>query len=430
MLWMGKDIEGEVCLLMEKENQVLNDAPPMRPWHQVEPAALATELRTDSGLGLSTDEAGRRQARDGFNELPEAPPPSLLTLFLSQFTSLIVWVLIGAALISGLLEDWLDAAAIIAIVFLNGLLGFIQEFRAERSLAALRKMSVATARVLRDGILHVIPARELVPGDLILLEAGDRVPADARLIYATNFQAQEASLTGESTPVEKGAQVIDRAEVPLADRSNMVFMGTVALSGKARGLVTATGLRTELGRIAAMIQKAAEAERLVVLTRRSRSLGTIPFMCLGRNFFWFLLVSWVMLLFVKALVGVLAAGLSGSGESGRVGHEGDGLCNDFVLAPFLTVFCFPATLLEPAFDDDSAAFLEILAAMLGLLAKHDDIDEADFLLQLVSLFETSAYCEAERGHRGAGRSESKLRMSGESAHHDDLVETGHCVLLR
>ena len=184
---------------------------------------------------------------EGPNELPEAQPPSLLRLFLSQFTSVIVWVLIGAAIISGLLEDWLDAAAILAIVLLNGLLGFVQEFRAERSLAALRKMSVATARVIRDGVLRSIPARELVPGDVILLEAGDRIPADARLIYATNFQTQEASLTGESTPVQKAATVLDRPDVSLADRTNMAFMGTIAVSGKARALVVATALRHGAG---------------------------------------------------------------------------------------------------------------------------------------------------------------------------------------
>lgn len=262
---------------------IRNDVPAARLWHSVPVEALAKELRTDLNAGLDSQEAGCRQAGEGFNELPEAPPPSPLKLFLSQFTSVIVWVLIGAAVVSGLLEDWLDAAAILAIVFLNGLLGFIQEFRAERSLAALRKMSVATARVMRDGVLHVIPAREVVSGDVILLEAGDRIPADARLIYATNFQAQEASLTGESTPVEKNAEVIDRAEVPLADRTNMAFMGTVAVSGKARAVVTATGLRTELGHIAAMIQKAAEAERAETpLQRRLEQFGyTLLWLALG-----------------------------------------------------------------------------------------------------------------------------------------------------
>ena len=175
----------------------------------------------------------RRQRREGFNELPEAPPASPLKLFLSQFTSVIIWVLAGAAVVSGLLHDWLDAAAIMAIVFLNGGLGFIQEFRAERSLAALRKMSVTMARAVRGGVLQSIPARELVPGDLLLLEAGDRISADARLIYSTGFQTQEASLTGESTPVEKDAHVVLPANVPLADRTNMTFMGTIAASGKS-----------------------------------------------------------------------------------------------------------------------------------------------------------------------------------------------------
>ena len=260
-----------------------NDVSAVRPWHSVPVEALAKELRTDLDAGLDSEEAGRRQASEGFNELPEAPPPSLLKLFLSQFTSVIVWVLIGAAAVSGLLEDWLDAAAILAIVFLNGLLGFIQEFRAEQSLAALKRMSVATARVMRDGVMHVIPAREVVSGDLILLEAGDRIPADARLVYTTNFHTQEASLTGESTPVEKGAEVIDRAEVPLADRTSMVFMGTVAVSGKARAVVIATGLRTELGHIAAMIQKAAAAERTETpLQRRLEQFGyTLLWLALG-----------------------------------------------------------------------------------------------------------------------------------------------------
>jgi Ca2+-transporting ATPase len=210
----------------------------------------------------------------GANELPEAPPVSPFRILLSQFSSLIVWVLIGAAVISGLLEDWIDAAAIVAIVFLNGLLGFVQEFRAERSLAALRKMSVAMARVIRDGAILSIPARELVPGDLILLEAGDRVPADARLIYTANYQSQEASLTGESTPVRKGTGVLEGADVPVADQTNMVFMGTTAVSGKARALVVSTALRTELGRIAAMIQQASEAERAETpLQRRLEQFG-------------------------------------------------------------------------------------------------------------------------------------------------------------
>lgn len=244
------------------------------PWYALSSELCATRLSAHSERGLSSEDARDRLAAQGPNELPEAHPPSLIKLFFSQFTSVIVWVLVGAAVISGLLEDWLDAAAILAIVLLNGVLGFVQEFRAERSLAALRKMSVATARVFRDGVLRSIPARELVSGDLISLEAGDRIPADARLIYTTNFQTQEASLTGESTPVQKRASVIAGTDVSLAEQTNMAFMGTVAVSGKARALVLATALRTELGRIAAMIQKATEAERTETpLQRRLEQFG-------------------------------------------------------------------------------------------------------------------------------------------------------------
>lgn len=243
-------------------------------WHRLTLEELRRRIGVDPEKGLAGEEAGRRLAEYGSNELPEAPPPSALKLFLSQFTSVIVSVLIGAGVVSGLLEDWLDAAAILAIVLLNGVLGFLQEFRAERSLAALRRMSMATARVFRDALLRSIPARELVFGDLIILEAGDRVPADIRLIYTTNFQTQEASLTGESTPVAKESEALSGAEAPLAERTNMAFMGTVAISGKARGLVVATGLRTELGRIAAMIQKAAEAKRAETpLQRRLEQFG-------------------------------------------------------------------------------------------------------------------------------------------------------------
>ena len=137
----------------------MKTAPPIvGTWHSRSPDALPNELQTSFDGGLSDHEAQQRLQQEGPNELPEAQPPSLLRLFLSQFTSVIIWVLIGAAVISGLLEDWLDAAAILAIVLFNGVLGFIQEFRAERSLAALRNMSVATARVIRDGVLRSIPA--------------------------------------------------------------------------------------------------------------------------------------------------------------------------------------------------------------------------------------------------------------------------------
>ncbi|GIW54161.1 MAG: calcium-transporting P-type ATPase, PMR1-type [Nitrospiraceae bacterium] len=248
-------------------------APSLKPvsWHTMPPDAVVRELASDLDRGLSEQEAARRLAVHGPNELPEAPPASPLSLFLAQFSSLIVWVLIGAAVVSGLLQEWIDAGAILAIVFLNAILGFVQEFKAERSLAALKKLSVATARVVRDGITRSIPARELVPGDVILIEAGDYVPADARLSYAAALRTQEAALTGESTPVDKAPAVLAGDDLPVAERRNMVFMGTVVAAGKGRALVVATGLNTELGRIATMLQT-AEPEA-TPLQRRLEQLG-------------------------------------------------------------------------------------------------------------------------------------------------------------
>jgi Ca2+-transporting ATPase len=171
----------------------------------------------------------------------------------------------------------------LAIVVLNAILGFVQEFRAERSLAALKQLSVATARVIRDNTVQAIPASQVVPGDLNQIEAGDRVPADSRLVYATGFQTQEASLTGESIPVAKSAEPIPQTEVPLGDRHNMLFMGTIAVSGKGRALVTATGAQTELGKIAALIHREAQAEQEETpLQRRLEQLGhTLLWLSLG-----------------------------------------------------------------------------------------------------------------------------------------------------
>jgi Ca2+-transporting ATPase len=255
----------------------------LKAWHALEVDELSRALHSDTERGLTAAEAAARLAQHGPNELPQAPPASPLKLFLGQFSSLIVWVLIGAAIVSGLLQEWIDAAAIIAIVILNAVLGFVQEFRAERSLEALKQMVVVTARVFRDGSLVSLPARELVRGDLIQVEAGDRVPADACLVYATGLQTQEASLTGESTPVTKSTDLISAADVPLGDRHNMLYMGTVAVSGKARALVVDTGIHTELGKIAVMIQEAAQAEREETpLQRRLEQLGhVLLWLCLS-----------------------------------------------------------------------------------------------------------------------------------------------------
>jgi len=207
-----------------------------------------------SSTGLSTALAARRLAEDGPNVLPEVAQVSSVRLFVRQFSNIMIGVLAGAALLSGWLQAWIDAAAILAIIVLNGMLGFVQEYKAERSLAALRRFSETNACVIRDERRRHVPARELVVGDLIVLEAGDRVPADAQLVYAAMLKTQEASLTGESLPVQKTCEPVPPC-TPLADRRNQVFQGTDVVMGRARAVVRATGVRTELGRIATLIDK-------------------------------------------------------------------------------------------------------------------------------------------------------------------------------
>jgi Ca2+-transporting ATPase len=242
-------------------------------WYALDVDPLARELGSSPEAGLSDAEAARRLERYGPNELPKARSVSPLTIFLRQFSNIIVGVLIAAAVVSGLLQDWVDAAAIFAIVLLNALLGFVQEYKAERSLSALKKMTIMTARVIRSGVVRIVPARELVPGDLIQLEAGDHVPADTRLVYSAALRTQEAPLTGESTPVKKAADALSDPALPLADRRNMTYFGTTTVAGRGRGLVVETGLRTELGRIAELMQQ-AEPET-TPLQRRLEQFGHV-----------------------------------------------------------------------------------------------------------------------------------------------------------
>ncbi len=228
----------------------------MQPWWHLDVNRTAKELGTDLSCGLSSGEVEARLEKYGRNQLKEAPKRSPWAIFLDQFKDFIIWILIGAAIVSGVLQEVVDAVAIIAIVILNAVLGFIQEYRAEKSLAALKRLSSPTSKVLRDGKHGLITSEELVPGDVIELEAGDSVPADSRVAWVTsNFGVQEASLTGESTPVVKTTAALEEREVPLADRANMVYLGTSVASGRAKSIVTGTGMETELGKIAGMIQE-------------------------------------------------------------------------------------------------------------------------------------------------------------------------------
>jgi Ca2+-transporting ATPase len=226
-------------------------------WYALSHEEALKRLKSNLEHGLSQPEAIRRQAQYGKNELPSEAETSILQLIISQFTDVMVLVLIGAAVVSILIGDTEDAVVILAIVVLNAVLGFVQEYQAEQALAALSAMQTPHVRVRRDGQVHQLSAVDLVPGDVVLLEAGSRIPADGRLIEAANVQVEEAALTGESMAVEKSLAVIEEADHPpaLAERHNMVYMGTVITFGRGTMLVTATGLRTELGAIAAMLQQ-------------------------------------------------------------------------------------------------------------------------------------------------------------------------------
>ncbi|WP_420897795.1 calcium-translocating P-type ATPase, SERCA-type [Brevibacillus marinus] len=229
-------------------------------WHLLSVEEAAGRLGADLTRGLQEAEVSKRQRKFGPNQLREAGRIPWFLLFLQQFNDFMVGILLVATVISFFLGEYLDAITIVAIIMLNGVLGFIQEARAERSLQALKELASPMARVVRNGVQELIPASQLVPGDLVLLEAGDRVPADLRIVSANRLEVEESALTGESLPVGKTAQAIGTkagsADIPLGDRKNLAFMGTLVVSGTGRGIVTTTGMETEIGRIAHLINDA------------------------------------------------------------------------------------------------------------------------------------------------------------------------------
>ncbi|HEY8248987.1 MAG TPA: HAD-IC family P-type ATPase [Burkholderiales bacterium] len=223
--------------------------------------------------GLTGEEARARLQKFGANELTEKPRPGFLALLGDQFNNYLVIILIIAALIALALGEWVDSVAIMCIVVLNAIVGVIQESKAEQALAALKKMAAPNAQALRDNHQVTVPGRELVPGDIVLLEAGNYVPADLRLVSSVNLKVEEASLTGESVPVEKNARAVLDPEIPLGDRKNSAFMGTMVTYGRGRGLVTGTGMNTQIGLIAEMIQS-FEAED-TPLQQKLQQLGKV-----------------------------------------------------------------------------------------------------------------------------------------------------------
>ena len=230
-----------------------------KPWHSQRPEEIYRDLGT-SPAGLSDAEALERLRKNGRNELREKPPKTIREMLKAQILDPMVLILLGAAALSAFLREWTEAAVIFIIVIVNAIIGIVQEKKAQSSLAALRKMSAPTARALRQGEESIVPAAELVTGDVVLLGDGDMVPADLRLIDSANLKIQEASLTGESVPSEKEADQVLPEDCPLGDRSNMAYTSSIVTYGRAVGVVVATGMDTEVGGIAVMLDRQEDME--------------------------------------------------------------------------------------------------------------------------------------------------------------------------
>ena len=249
-------------------------------WHALGTDEVLRHLGTMIDQGLSEEEAQRRAQIFGLNQLAEKPPTSFLQMLWDQFNSFVILMLVVAAVISAILGDYVEAAAILAIVVLNATLGVVQERRAEQALAALKKLAAPEAHLIRDGKRKMVPSPQVVPGDVVLLEAGNYIPADVRLIEAVNLRVEEAALTGESVPVQKDAGHVLEKDIPLGDRKNTAFMGTLVNYGRGKGIVVSTGMHTQIGLIAKMLQSVEEEE--TPLQKRLEQLGkTLGWACLG-----------------------------------------------------------------------------------------------------------------------------------------------------
>jgi Ca2+-transporting ATPase len=264
---------------------------PETRYHGMTAADAVAILDTDAERGLGIDEAARRAALYGPNKLRAEVRTPAWRMFLAQFNDFMIWVLFAAVAISAFEGQIPEAIAITAILLLNGVLGFVQEYRAEQALAALERMSAPAATVIRDGVETDIPSTELVPGDVILLESGDRVPADARLVLAVALRVEEASLTGESAPVSKVTDVVDDLNAVLGDRHNSVFAGTSVAVGRGRAVVTATGQATEMGKIADLLS-AQEDHRTPLQEELQRVGKTIAMLVLAIAMLVFAVEVW------------------------------------------------------------------------------------------------------------------------------------------
>lgn len=238
------------------------------------------DLGVNVEIGLTSSDVTQRTEKYGPNQLQEAPKRTFLQMVIDQLKSFVIILLLVAAAISGILGEWIDAIAILLIVILNAIMGVVQESRAEEALAALKKMASPEAHIIRDGKRGTIPASELVPGDIVFLEAGNFIPADLRLVEAVNLRVEEAALTGESLPIQKNAGIVLKGESSLGDMTNCAFMGTMVAYGRGIGMVTSTGMSTQLGQIATMLQEVENEE--TPLQKKLDDLGrTLGYACIA-----------------------------------------------------------------------------------------------------------------------------------------------------
>ncbi len=262
------------------ETPLASVQPPARYWHGDTALSAIAALGGDAQRGLAVTEAARRLEQYGPNLLQQGSQRGPWHILIDQFADFMILVLIAAALLSGVVGDMADTLAIIAILLLNAVIGFTQEYRAEKAIAALQRIAAPTATVIRDGNRMVIAARELVPGDMVLLEAGNLVPADLRLVEAVRMRVEEAALTSESVPVDKDAMLLAEADAALGDRRNMAYKGTIITYGRGSGIVAATGMATEPGHIAALLAAGEDSKtplqkRLAAFGKRL-AIGVLP----------------------------------------------------------------------------------------------------------------------------------------------------------
>ena len=310
-------------------------APSANDWH-AQPAQHSLDQLASSEQGLSSTEAEQRLSRHGPNQLPRQRAAGPLRRFAQQFHNTLIYVLLGASLVTLVLGQWLDSAVIFAVVLINATVGFVQEGKAQQAMQAIQRMLSLDSRVRRDGTVHSIPAEQLVPGDLVLLEAGDRVPADLRLLDTRDLRIDEAALTGESLPVDKGRAAVDHA-ASLGDRICMAYSGTLVSAGSGSGVVVATAGHTELGKISHMLG-AVVSLQTPLLADMARFARHLTLLILGLSLLTFafgvLLRGYSPEAMLMAAVG-LADGLAGDPDLADFARSGklQGLRIDDGIAP-------------------------------------------------------------------------------------------------